>query len=81
MSENFVRYLDKYVLEEGLSRFMFDKPITVACTLKKGEMHLVKTDVIFESNKQEGEFVFCPRHKEFFNIGVASRENLLSQPV
>ena len=63
-----VDYLDEYVVEEGVQRFMFPKPQTFVCTLK--EPHLVETDIIYMSDKKEGAFIFCRKHHEFVDISA-----------
>lgn len=63
---NLIHYIDEYVLEEGIQRFMFPKPQTFVCTLN--EPHLVKANVIFLSDKREGAFVFCRKCHEFLDV-------------
>ena len=65
------RYIDEYVLEEGIQRFRLDEPITVVCSIK--EPHTVRTDRFYSSDKKEGAFVFCPVHHDFFDASVDRR--------
>ena len=63
---NLLHYLDEYVVEEGLQRFMFPHRQTFVCTL--AEPHLVETEVIFLSDKKEGAFIYCSKHHDFFDV-------------
>lgn len=62
------RYIDEYVIEEGLSRFQLDKPIIVVCKIK--EPHFLKVTEVFESKEKKGTFAFCRVHSEFLNISA-----------
>ena len=74
--QGFARYVNEWGLEEGISQFRLDEPITVACTLK--EAHLVKTNIVFESMKQKGRtFVFCPVHNDFVDISLKEESSNL----
>ena len=64
--QNFIDYIDEYVLEEGIQRFQFRKRQTFVCTIK--EPHLVEASVIYLSDKKEGCFIFCPKHHDFFDV-------------
>lgn len=64
----FVDYLDEYVVEEGIQRFLLPKVYTFVCSID--EPHIVETDVIYQSDMREGTFVFCSKHREFVDVSV-----------
>lgn len=63
-----VSYLDEYVLDNGIQRFMLPKPLTFVCSI--GTTHAVESEIIFLSDKREGTFVFCPKHNEFIDVSI-----------
>lgn len=65
-----VSYLDEYVLEDGIQRFMLPKPYTFVCTI--GRTHAVESEIVFLSDRREGTFVFCPKHSEFIDVSAPS---------
>lgn len=67
----FVSYLDEYVIIEGIQRFMLPKKYTFVCTI--GEPHKVDTEIIYQSDKKEGTFVFCPKHNEFIDVSAEEK--------
>ena len=69
---NVIHYMDEYVLEEGIQRFMFPKPQTFICDIK--EPRLVKAYVTFLSDKTEGAFIYCRKHHDFFDVSVIRRQ-------
>lgn len=68
-SDDFAWHAGAHVLEEGVDRFELDHKITVACTIDKNNPHLVETQTVYTSEKRKGKtFVFCPKHKDYFDI-------------
>jgi hypothetical protein len=65
-TRNLLYYLDEYVLEDGIQRFQFPKQQTFVCSIEKP--HLVKTSIIFLSDKAKGAFIFCRKHNDFFDV-------------
>lgn len=63
-----VQYLDEYVLDEGIQRFTLPRVCTFVCTIKNP--HRIETDIIFQSDKQKGTFVFCPKHYDFIDVSI-----------